>query len=51
MRFGRPPLSCPALFDELLLLYAAHEIAGEEAAKELGVSRVTFLNCCRSDSV
>ena len=51
VRFGRPPLSCPALFDELFLLYAAHEITGEEAAKELGVSRVTFLNCCRRDSV
>ena len=51
VRFGRPPLSRPAGFDELLLLYAAHEITGEEAAKELGVSRVTFLNCCRSDSV
>ena len=51
VRFGRPPLSRPALFDELRLLSTAHEITGEEAAKELGVSRVTFLNCCRSDSV
>ena len=51
VRFGRPPVPRSALFDELRVLYAAREITGEEAAKELGVSRRTFVKWCGSEPV
>ena len=51
VRFGRPPLSRSALFEEMRVLYAAREITGEEAAKELGVSRRTFVKWCGKTSI
>ena len=42
VRFGRPPLERPVMFDEVRKAWEQQKISATAAAKQLGVSRMTF---------
>ncbi|MCL2386561.1 MAG: recombinase family protein [Defluviitaleaceae bacterium] len=42
VRFGRPPIERPAIFEEVKEAWERGEISAREAARRLGVSRATF---------
>ncbi len=47
VQFGRPPISKPQGFSDMLARYASGGIGSRQAAKELGISYNTFLRWAR----
>ena len=44
VKFGRPSLERPALFDEVREMWKHQEISAREAGRQLGVNRMTFMS-------